>query len=177
MDKTPRSRLVRPSSFWADFLKICLTILCLVGWCLFVASRVHAEEVDHGTSCFALIAFTEHNKKQPEGMKLVVLVALNRMRDRRWPHLPCDVMEQEAQFSGIGPWDYPRLPWLVNQGRWELALHAVAHVTSGTYEVPGQCASEKPLLWFHAVYVNPKWAASYNPVCVVDDHIFYSEKS
>lgn len=134
-------------------------------------------ETDYGTSCLALIAFTEHNALQPEGMKLVVRVALNRMADGRWPNEPCHVMSQAAQFSGIGPWNYPRVPQDISQRRWQMALHAVGHVNSGTYEVPGQCASESPLLWFHAVYVSPSWAAAYTPVCTIDDHIFYSEKS
>lgn len=179
MDSPTGSRLVRFAAFWRDFVKLCSQTLLIVGLCLSLAycSTARAEETDYGTSCLALIAFTEQNKMQPEGMKLVVLVALNRMRDRRWPGTPCEVMEQEAQFSGIGPWGYPRLPWLINRARWQMALHAVWHVTGGTYEVPGQCVSERPLLWFHAVYVKPAWAASYTPVCIVDDHIFYSERA
>lgn len=159
----------------AIFTRLFLIIagLIILGQC----SKSKANEIDYGRACLALVAFSEQNEEQAEGMGLVITTILNRLNDEkgRYGVSICDVVAQSGQFIGIERWKYPRRPQDTNPRRWFVAVAMATLVTSGNYEVPGQCASNKPILYFHSGD-KPYWIGSYRLVCKVDGHWFYSEK-
>lgn len=134
------------------------------------------EEVDYGRLCIALTVFTEQNRLQPEGMDMVALVILNRLRDdkARYGDTICDVTRQTGQFVGIEALGYPRDPVRTDATRWAMSLRAARRAIAGEAELPGPCVSDKPILYFHSGD-RPYWAHSLHFVCKIDGEYFYSE--
>lgn len=143
---------------------------------LLCCAAVRAEELDYGRACLALAAFSEQNEHQPNGMLMVQLTIINRLQDEtsRYGMSICDVVQQSGQFVGLERWPYPRRPWDTNPKRWAMATETADRVINRHYEVPGQCVSDKPVMYFHSGD-RPYWSPRLRLVCRVDGHFFYSE--
>lgn len=141
-----------------------------------LASSARSAELDYGRTCLALAAFSEQNENQPDGMLLVQVTIINRLIDdeNRYGMSLCDVVQQNGQFIGVESWPLPRRPWMTNPRRWAMALETADRVIDRRYEVPGQCVSEKPILYFHSGD-KAYWSPRLHLVCHVDGHYFYSE--
>lgn len=137
------------------------------------SSPAHAER-DYGRDCLALTMAGEQYAHEVEGMALVGTVILNRTRDPRWPDSICGVVEQYKQLDGFTRWERPVDPARLGIVRLERAHAVIERLFNGTYELPGQCVSDKPLLYFHSGYP-PWWAHNKKRVCELDNHVFYSE--
>jgi hypothetical protein len=140
------------------------------------AIDIDGEEADFGRLYLALVAFTEQNRHQPEGMDLVVRTVLNRLEDpaARFGLTIADVATQEGQYAGIEALRGPSNPARTDPERWAMALRAARRAIEGGVELPGPCASDKPILFFHSGD-RPYWSPRLHLVCHVDGHYFYSE--
>lgn len=160
----------------ADLIRIDLLIaVCLVLGVILGGSCARASELDYGRACLKITMAGEQHEREVEGMMLVGLVILNRTRDPRWPSDICGVVAQRAQLDGFTRWARPFREEDLGEVRVAFADWAIDRLLNGTYELPGQCVSGKPLLYFHSG-PPPWWAASKRRVCAVDNHVFYSEQ-
>lgn len=106
------------------------------------------------------------------GQRAVAWVTLNRMDSNRYPNTVCEVVWQRRQFS----WTHdgkPDTPGTnsIEQRAWHRAALIARSVTrkwAQEHEGPVEGA-----IMFHADWVQPSWARSYEQVVQVDSHIFY----
>ena len=129
--------------------------------------------------CLALNLYHEARSDSKLGQKAVGFVTLNRVYDSRYPSTICDVVydayldangnpiRNKCQFSwwcdgkSDEPKDYTK--WLEVQG--------VAHEVMAEYGVVEDFT--EGAVMYHASYVNPYWASSYEKTVRIDTHIFY----
>lgn len=140
-----------------------------------IAPLLFAQERDFGLECLAMVAYTEQNELQPEGMGLVARTVLNRVQDNRFSGSICSVTTELGQFEGLTVYPVPRSPGHDNPRRWAQALRAASGAIQGWEEMPGHCLSDKPILWFHSG-PRPAWANQKLLVCYADGHYFYSDR-
>ena len=114
-------------------------------------------------------------RNQPRiGQVAVAWVVLNRVNSAQYPNTICGVVWQSRQFSWThdGKVDTPSNNVLEQQA-WEVA-GIVAEVVLIDYA--GSEFQRSPIedaVMYHADYVTPYWAASYDYVATLDTHIFY----
>lgn len=122
--------------------------------------------------CLQQNIFFEARNQDAEGQLAVGWVTMNRVHSSKYPDSICDVVWQRKQFSWThdGKSDKPAKN-AVAQEAWELAGHVVNSVL---YDFA--YGKEDPVngaILYHADYVNPYWAKSYQQVKTIDSHIFY----
>lgn len=136
------------------------------------------NQSEQALHCLALNIYFEARGSNLADKVAVADVVINRKKDRRYPDTVCGVVQQakldtnghprlnQCQFSWYcdGRADTP-----TDQDRWEeaklLAYQILIHnkyrgITEGSTH-------------YHATYVSPKWAASYQQVGRIGEHIFY----
>jgi len=121
--------------------------------------------------CLALTVYFEARGESVYGQTAVARTVLNRVIDKRYPDTICEVVYQggeglnECQFSWYcdGRPDRPR-----EAAAWDKALY-VARRTLRYRNVP----SLPGVTHYHAVYVQPHWAAGMEYVRTVGKHRFY----
>lgn len=128
--------------------------------------------------CLALNIYHESRGSNLADKAAVADVVINRKKDERYPNTICEVVQQarldsngnprrnQCQFSWFcdGRSDTPR-----DQDRWEEAK-LIAHqvLIDEKYRGISEGATH-----YHATYVNPKWASSFQQVGRIGEHIFY----
>ncbi len=126
--------------------------------------------------CLALNDYFEARGESMAGRLAVAKVVVNRAMDRRYPSNVCDVIKQNkarvlhrCQFSwycdGRSDTPYNRVAW-----RQSLKLAAAVLQKDSSLADPTGGA-----LWYHAVFVHPKWADNLEVSGIVGGHIFYRE--
>jgi spore germination cell wall hydrolase CwlJ-like protein len=130
-----------------------------------VNSGSHPLDATAELHCLALNIYHEARSETDEGKFAVAQVTLNRVRSPRYPDSICKVVWQRKQFSWThdGRPDRPR-----NLDAWKVALRVAT--TSNDFNRPGIVDRATH---YHAVYVQPSWAAVYRPVRRIGKHIFY----
>ena len=98
------------------------------------------------------------------GMVAVVGVALDRIRDNRWPDNAHDVVYSPAQFTGM---DIALRKYSERQIK--TARIAVEIARSGTRP----CGT---VLWYHTTEVNPSWRKQMVMRCQLGAHLFYGDE-
>ena len=136
-------------------------------------------EYEEQHQCLALNLYHEARSDSKLGQKAVGFVTLNRVHDTRYPNTVCDVVYQahydskgnpirnQCQFSWWcdGKSDTPR-----DEVMWEHA-QGVAHEVLDEYGIVEDFTEGATM--YHASYVNPYWASSYDKTVRIDTHIFY----
>lgn len=149
---------------------------------LFATAYAESEKKDiknkEALHCLALNIYFEARGSNLADRVAVADVVLNRKKDRRYPDTVCGVVQQaqldsngqprmhRCQFSWYcdGKPDNPK-----DKDRWEEAkLLAYQILVNGKYRGITEGATH-----YHATYVNPKWAASFQQVGRIGEHIFY----
>ena len=105
---------------------------------------------------------------EPENGKYAVAqVTLNRLRTRQWGDSICSVVYSKAQFS----WTLKKKLHKPQGDAW-LESRWVAHtvLAQNIRVAPLQDAT-----YYHADYVNPKWAKTVAKIQQVGTHIFYKK--
>jgi N-acetylmuramoyl-L-alanine amidase len=97
------------------------------------------------------------------GMVAVAGVALDRIRDDRWPDTARDVVYSPAQFTGMGI-----ALRRYSQAQIKKARIAVEIALSGTRP----CGE---VLWYHTTEVKPSWRERLTIKCQLGVHIFYGD--
>lgn len=126
--------------------------------------------------CLALNDYFEARGESLPGRLAVAQVVLNRVMDSRFPSRICDVVRQNktrslhrCQFSwycdGRSDKPYDRKAW-----RRSLKMAAAVLIKDSSIADPTGGA-----LWYHAVFVHPKWADRLDVSGIVGGHIFYRD--
>ncbi len=115
-----------------------------------------------------MMVLQEANGQPFQGMVAVAAVALDRVKDPRWPDNLMDVLYQDKQFSGLAPH--------IRRGDFteaEIRKAILATFAARTSSRP--CGFE--VFWYHADYIDmPYWARDQlqmTPACHIGSHIFY----
>lgn len=116
-------------------------------------------------SCLAKNIFHEAGVESIRGKLAVGTVTMNRLKDGRWGNSICSVVFSKAQFS------------------WTLSSKKISEVPVGVSWEESKAVAQRILngerslnsnvLFYHAHYVKPVWAAKMTLVKTVDTHHFY----
>ena len=118
--------------------------------------------------CLAMNVYHEARSEDLLGQLAVAEVTLNRVASDKYPDEICDVVWQRRQFSWThdGKSDVP-----IEPEAWRIA-QAIATVAMQQEEPR---AVSEGVLFYHADYVEPYWAASFHMSVQYGSHIFYQE--
>lgn len=126
--------------------------------------------------CLALNDYFEARGESMAGRLAVAKVVVNRAMDRRYPSNICDVIKQNkaqvrhrCQFSWYCD-GRPDTPY--NRTAWRQSLKLAAAVLQKDSSLADPTGGA---LWYHAVFVHPKWADNLEVSGVVGGHIFYRD--
>lgn len=166
-----------------------LTLTAMVGIGAYHVQEAQAQQAVHNISeedkhCLQQNIFFEARNQSTLGQVAVAWVTLNRMESARYPDTICEVVKQghknadgsmvrnKCQFSWYCDGKSDRIPNnVIAQRAWEdTAL--VAEVVLLDW-ARSKASPVKDAVMYHADYVNPYWASSYNRVARIDSHIFY----
>lgn len=122
--------------------------------------------------CMAKNIYHEARGEDLVGQYAVAQVTVNRTLSEDYPNTVCHVVMQHGQFS-----------WTENRSiRWTHPTHepkawATAQAIARDVMVNGVRVDglTDNVLYYHADYVNPHWAPSFQRVAQVGTHIFYKE--
>lgn len=122
--------------------------------------------------CLQQNIFFEARNQSTLGQVAVAWVTLNRVESSRYPDSICEVVWQNKQFSWThdGKKDHPS-DNILEQQAWEKAGHVKEAVL-----IDWAMGDKSPIgasTHYHADYVTPYWAESYERVAQIDSHIFY----
>jgi len=110
-----------------------------------------------------LMVLEEADDEPFDGQVAVAGVALDRVRDARWPDSIGAVLYQPFQFTAMaGP--FRSHPYY----RIYRAREAVEAARSGTRP----CGK---VLWYHTIEVKPWWSTRLSEKCRIGAHIFYGD--
>jgi spore germination cell wall hydrolase CwlJ-like protein len=117
--------------------------------------------------CLAKNVYHEAKGEGDLGMFAVAQVTVNRLYHGQWGRSICDVVMSHKQFS----WANNRsIRWKHPGGKsWERAKEIAEEVLSRGLRVPAL----NNALFYHATYVNPRWASNKYYVAQIGQHIFY----
>ena len=175
------------------FLKIGLVVLMVFLVTKFTASRIHyhntkqyngtpitMEERDRQLTCLAKNIYHEARNEGMTGQRAVAWATLNRVHSDKYPDTVCEVVYQAVlNEDGIPLRNECQFSWfcdgksdeIENQAAWNVAEQIAVEVTNsyGKETDPTNGA-----FMYHAYYVEPYWATSYEKTARIDSHIFYN---
>lgn len=122
--------------------------------------------------CMQQNVYFEARNQSTLGQVAVAWVTLNRMESSTYPDTVCEVVWQRKQFSWThdNKSDQPGSN-AIEQRAWEDA-GVVAEVVLLDWARARQSPIDQAVM-YHADYVDPYWASSYDRVAKIDAHIFY----
>jgi spore germination cell wall hydrolase CwlJ-like protein len=145
-------------------------------------AAAHAEQVSldqmspplaEQLECLALNIYWEARSEPATGQLAVAAVTLNRVAHPRYPNSVCDVVYQSGargcQFSWWcdGKPDQPR-----ERVAWAKALDVA--FLAASLDLPDPTSGA---LWYHADYVDPRWARSKLVVARIGRHLFFRDQA
>jgi spore germination cell wall hydrolase CwlJ-like protein len=117
--------------------------------------------------CLAKNIYHEAKGEGDLGMYAVAQVTVNRLHHGQWGNTICDVVMSYKQFSWANNksirWKHQRGP------SWERSKEMAEEVLSRGLRVPAL----NNALFYHATYVNPRWASNKYYIAQIGQHIFY----
>jgi spore germination cell wall hydrolase CwlJ-like protein len=116
--------------------------------------------------CLAYSIYREAGNLPAADQYAVGQVHINRLREGSWGHSLCKVVFAKAQFS----WTLEKklVGWTAKQR--EKYMNMAKFMLAG---VRVKVLDNNSVLWYHANYVNPKWADKSKVVAQAGPHIFY----
>lgn len=167
------------------FLVAAVVVITIAHVDILAAQEKLATISDEDQMCLAQNIYFEANNQSVEGQVAVAWVTLNRMEDPNFPDTICDVVKQarrdengniirnKCQFSWYCDGKSDKIPSdEVSQRAWEKA-QLISHVVLLDW-ARAKASPVENATFYHAHYVNPKWASAFDRVAVVGDHIFYA---
>lgn len=129
--------------------------------------------------CMTANIYFEARGESIKGMEAVANVTMNRVKSKRYPKSVCAVVFQRKQFS----WTHQQSWGAINkimQGdtskmkqqdklAYTKAYKIAVQSMLGLANVPGLDNS----MFYHAAYVQPKWASKMQRVAKIGSHVFY----
>jgi spore germination cell wall hydrolase CwlJ-like protein len=148
-------------------------------------ARRFVDDLGHEQlQCLAQNIFFEARNQSIAGQIAVAWVTLNRLDAERFPSTICDVVRQanrdangnpirhQCQFSWYCDGLSDRIPNNpIAQRAWEDA-QLIAEVVLLDYARGGKSPVDDATM-YHADYVEPYWAADYDQIAIIGEHIFY----
>lgn len=129
------------------------------------------EHVDIDVFCLAKNIFHEAGIEPEEGKYAVAQVTLNRVDNPKYPNTICEVVMDPYQFSWTNDrskrWTRPKGP------NWEESKRIAEKVIHQGYRYQGL----ENVSYYHADYVQPKWALAMDVRGQVGRHIFYERRA
>lgn len=116
----------------------------------------------------AMNIYHEARGETLEGMFAVGVVTLNRVKSDRYPNTIEGVVKQRNQFSWY--WD-GKSDTVLEMKSWSTAK-SVARILLTNDDLIIR-KKLKDVLFYHALYVRPKWASRFEEVAVIGNHKFY----
>lgn len=136
-------------------------------------SIAHAERGaslgDRDLTCLALNVYHEARNQPIEGQLAVAHVTLNRMEDSLGTASVCDVVFRGRHFSWTADPAKRRVKSIREISAWETAQRVARMAVEDRDADPVDGST-----FFHAVWVQPDWAAAFVRVRQIGDHIFYT---
>jgi|MEHZ01.6.fsa_nt_MEHZ011652259.1_4 spore germination cell wall hydrolase CwlJ-like protein len=146
------------------------------------ATSLHADrqmEYVREHECLSLNIYHEARSDSQLGQKAVGFVTINRVMDERYPDTICDVVYQshvdqkgnplrnKCQFSWYcdGKHDRP-----LSEADYKVAQINAQEIMGDYGKIPDVTSGAT---MYHASYVKPYWAKSYDRTVRIDSHIFY----
>ena len=132
------------------------------------------------THCLATNIYHEARNEGLTGQRAVAWATLNRVKSKKYPDTICDVVYQaEMNENDIPIRNRCQFSWfcdgrsdeIKSQAAWNIAEKIAIEVMSayGKETDPTNGA-----IMYHAHYVTPYWASSYERQARIDSHIFYN---
>ena len=130
--------------------------------------RPIAGQTNEDVNCLAYSIYREAGNLPVQDQYAVGQVHINRVREGSWGRSLCKVVYAKAQFS----WTLEKrlVNWSVNQ-----KAKFVAMAQSLVDGIRVKSLDNDRVLWYHANYVNPKWANKNKIVAQAGPHIFYRD--
>jgi spore germination cell wall hydrolase CwlJ-like protein len=165
-------------------------VLSMVGIGAYSIRDASAKEIvnaisEEGKVCLQQNIFFEARNQSTLGQVAVAWVTINRMESSKYPATICNVVHQgrkddngnmikhKCHFSWYCDGKSDKIPDTdIAQRAWEDA-GLVAQVVLYDWAY-GNTSPVEGSIMYHADYVEPYWADSYDPVVKIDDHIFYA---
>ena len=124
------------------------------------------EPVSGDLRCLAQAIYFEARGEPLAGQLAVGEVIVNRAASPQFPSGYCSVVRQRAQFSFV---KNGRIPEARNgSAAWSRAKAVARIAHEGLWDSEAGGA-----LFFHATYVQPRWASQKLALATIDRHIFY----
>lgn len=128
--------------------------------------------------CMALNLYHEARGENETAQRAVNLVVINRVLSDKYPNTFCGVIKQgtgkkhKCQFSwycdGKSDIPYDAQAWLqVNTLAWNMMVDYI----NGNVDDFTDGA-----MYYHTIYVSPKWSKHFHLIGKLGDHFFYKEK-
>ena len=140
-----------------------------------LSSTQSPDDATRAIDCLTAAVYYEARSQSDDGQRAVAQVVLNRVRDRAFPSSVCGVVFQgstrrtgcQFSFTCDGSMAFRRQP-----NAWAHAREIAVAALSGQVYAPVGSAT-----FYHANYVLPYWASSFDKVATIGAHIFYRWKS
>ena len=160
-------------------------VLVLAGLFGTVGSIVYFAYTDHARAvtrhqrqsdldCLARNIYHEARGESPVGQRAVAEVTLNRVQSPDFPNTVCAVVFENhwdaRRKRNVGAFSWTEFDSLARPKgtAWQQAL-AVARAVYDNEETP----VVRKALYYHADYVEPRWAKTKKQVATIGRHIFY----
>lgn len=128
------------------------------------------EKIMHNRTdvfCMAKNIYHEAGHESKLGKYAVAQVTVNRMKDPRFEKGICEVVLEPYQFSWA---NNHRIRWTTPAGpNWEESKKIARDVLENGKRIHGL----QHALFYHADYVNPRWARAKKKLVQIGAHIFY----
>jgi len=123
---------------------------------------------DEDVKCLAYSIYREAGNLLSHDQYAVGQVHINRLREGSWGNTLCKVVFAKAQFS----WTLEKklVKWSTSQRD---KFYTMAKLLINGVRV--KSLDNDHVLWYHANYVNPKWANKNKIVAMAGPHIFYRD--
>lgn len=126
--------------------------------------------------CMTANIYFEARSESTRGMEAVAHVTMNRVKSKRYPKSVCAVVFQRKQFSWTHQKSWKAINAVVtgkvskqDKVAYDRAYKIALQSMLGLAKVPGLDNS----MFYHATYVNPRWASKMQRVAKIGLHIFY----
>ena len=121
--------------------------------------------------CLVAAVFFESRSEPLAGQYAVAKTVINRVESSRWPDNICDVVFQNKQFSFTHDGKSDKY-WIYNTNVGDRQAIDIAQTVS--MSVLKGAVVNLTSTHYHATYVSPSWADSYNLDMRIGSHVFYT---
>lgn len=148
-----------------NILSFIMTATIAAGVIIGCTSHEAKARATKAQTCLAMNIYHEARGESIAGQIAVAQVTMNRVEHKSWPDTVCEVVYQKKQFS----WTHTIKDHTPHDNdAWETAKSIASTVYTGEEDDYVHGA-----VFYHADYVTPFWAKSYEKVTQIGTHIFY----